>query len=74
MLRVTTSDTSLSGHAPIPPLALSLQGVSLGSSSRYTDSHALIQHDENLGDLGEAIVRTGRVAGEQQPAPRREEH
>ena len=31
---------------------------------RYRDAQALLQHGENLGDLSEAIVRTGWVAGE----------
>ena len=31
---------------------------------RYRDSDALIQHGKNLGELAEAIVRTGWVAGE----------
>ena len=31
---------------------------------RYRDSDALIEHAQNFGDLGEALVRTGWVAGE----------
>lgn len=31
---------------------------------RYSDSEALIQHSRNLGDLAEAVVRTGWVGGE----------
>lgn len=31
---------------------------------RYRDSQALIQHSKNLGELAEAIVRTGWVSGE----------
>ena len=31
---------------------------------RYTDSDALIEHARNFGDLGEALIRTGWVAGE----------
>lgn len=106
MLHVTTN-SSLPDSAPIPPSALSLQGVARFKFAegdldefkrlpaqcmdivrskdtgtlqfeiylnddqseailleRYTDSQALIQHGVNLGDLGDAIVRTGWVAGE----------
>jgi quinol monooxygenase YgiN len=31
---------------------------------RYRDSEALIEHAEHLGDLGEAILRTGWVSGQ----------
>ena len=31
---------------------------------RYRDSQALIEHAEHLGDLNEAIIRTGSFAGE----------
>ena len=31
---------------------------------RYRDSEALIEHTTNLGDVGEAILATGSVAGE----------
>jgi len=31
---------------------------------RYRDSQALIEHAAHLGDLGEAILRTGWVSGE----------
>jgi len=31
---------------------------------RYRDSEALIEHAEHLGDLGQAILRTGWVSGE----------
>ena len=31
---------------------------------RYRDSQALVQHAEHLGDLSEAIIRTGSFAGE----------
>jgi quinol monooxygenase YgiN len=31
---------------------------------RYRDSDALIEHSQNFGDLGAALVRTGWVAGE----------
>ena len=31
---------------------------------RYRDSQALIEHAEHLGDLSEAIMRTGTFAGE----------
>jgi quinol monooxygenase YgiN len=31
---------------------------------RYRDSEALIEHVEHLGDLGQAILRTGWVSGE----------
>ena len=31
---------------------------------RYRDSEALIEHAQNFGDLGEALIRTGWVAGE----------
>jgi quinol monooxygenase YgiN len=31
---------------------------------RYRDSDALIEHAQNFGDLGEALIRTGWVAGE----------
>ena len=31
---------------------------------RYRDSHALIEHARNFGDLGEALIRAGWVAGE----------
>jgi quinol monooxygenase YgiN len=31
---------------------------------RYRDSEALIEHAAHLGDLGEAILRTGWVSGE----------
>jgi quinol monooxygenase YgiN len=31
---------------------------------RYRDSDALIEHAQNFGDLGEALVRTGSFAGE----------
>jgi quinol monooxygenase YgiN len=31
---------------------------------RYSDSEALIEHTAHLGDLGEAILATGSVAGE----------
>ena len=31
---------------------------------RYRDSDALIEHAQNFGELGEALIRTGWVAGE----------
>ena len=31
---------------------------------RYRDSEALIEHAQNFGDLGQALLRTGWVAGE----------
>ena len=31
---------------------------------RYRDSDALIEHAQHFGDVGEALVRTGWVAGE----------
>ena len=31
---------------------------------RYRDSQALIEHAEHFGDLGQALVQTGWVAGE----------
>ena len=31
---------------------------------RYRDSDALIEHSQNFGELGEALIRTGWVAGE----------
>jgi quinol monooxygenase YgiN len=31
---------------------------------RYRNSDALIEHAQNFGDLGEALIRTGWVAGE----------
>jgi quinol monooxygenase YgiN len=31
---------------------------------RYRDSAALIEHSQNFGGLGEALIRTGWVAGE----------
>jgi quinol monooxygenase YgiN len=31
---------------------------------RYRDSQALIEHAQNFGDLGEALIRTGWVGGE----------
>ena len=112
---VTATDASLPDSAPIPPSALSLQGVarfkfadgdleelkrlsarcieivrSRDSGTlqfeiylnddeseailleRYRDSEALIQHGKNLGDLGDAIVRTGWVAGELIGMPNKE--
>jgi quinol monooxygenase YgiN len=36
---------------------------------RYRDSDALIEHSRNFGDLGAALVRTGRFAGELIGAP-----
>jgi quinol monooxygenase YgiN len=31
---------------------------------RFTDSDALIKHNANLGELGEAVLATGSVSGE----------
>ena len=36
---------------------------------RYRDSDALIEHARNFGDLSEALIRTGWVAGELIGAP-----